>query len=193
MPFTITGATAGAASTTGNWATFSYTVTATSNTTIMITGDYLTYTATPNTIHALPLSEPSEDELAERIRRDREWQARERERDARRRTAAEAAEQLLLSALNAEQAASYRANKIFEVVGSHGGRYRINYGTAGNVDALTPNGVFIGALCCHPQGGLPTPDVMLAQMLHLATDEPGFLRTANVHRGHRPAIGAVAA
>jgi hypothetical protein len=148
-----------------------------------------TYYATP-TITPPEATQEERDAWAAEQERLREQCRRQ---DQERVTAREHAEALLLSVLDEVQAASYRQTQGFEVVGSHGGRYRINWGTAGNVYALAPDGDFVGALCCHPCGGLPVPDVMLAQALHLMSDEPDFVRTANVHRGHRPAIGAVAA
>ena len=45
----------------------------------------------------------------------------------------------------------------------------------------------------HGQGYLPNPDVALAQMLALVTDEEHFVRTANVHRGRRPNLALVRA
>jgi hypothetical protein len=43
--------------------------------------------------------------------------------------------------------------------------------------------------CAHPPGGLPDADAHLAQMLHLITDEDGFMRVANRHY-QRPAAQA---
>ncbi len=39
-----------------------------------------------------------------------------------------------------------------------------------------------------PSSWLPTNDVVAAQLLALMTDEPGFLRVANVHAGERPPV-----
>lgn len=97
--------------------------------------------------------------------------------------------------LTPDQWASFERDRTFQVVGSAGGLYRLRYGVAGNVDWLEGGGLddAAGVLCAHPRAVdedgyyLPTPDVLLAQMLALVTDEPGFVRVANVHRGRRPA------
>lgn len=93
----------------------------------------------------------------------------------------------------------YEADRVFEVIGSRGGRYRIRPGHMANVDALDPvTGEVTGRLCAHPDlwdghGTLPDPDIALGQLLHLTTDEPGFCRLANVHGGRRPAVAELAA
>jgi hypothetical protein len=103
-----------------------------------------------------------------------------------------------LSLLSPEQQASYERDQAFVVIGSAGGIYRIRPGSAGNVDWIDPANSgheVAGVLCAHPQlwtpdGSLPDPDVALAQMLALTTDEAGFVATANVHRGRRPLVAA---
>jgi hypothetical protein len=106
---------------------------------------------------------------------------------------------LLLSVLDETQAAQYQADRTFEVIGSHGGLYRIRPGIMANVDALHPETrEFIGRLCAHPRerdanGYLPDQDLALGQLLDLTSDEPGFCRTANVHGGRRPEVAALAA
>lgn len=104
--------------------------------------------------------------------------------------------ELLLSLLSPEQRASYERDRSFTVIGSAGGIYRIRPGVMGNVDWIDPANSgreIAGVLCAHPQlwtsdGSLPDPDVALAQMLALTTDEADFVATANVHRGRRPII-----
>jgi len=124
---------------------------------------------------------------------------RQEEHEARLVVVNERATQLLLSVLDEVQAAQYRADRTFEVIGSHGGRYRIRPGTMANVDALDPvTGAVTGRLCAHPRewdgnGRLPDPDLALGQLLDLTTDEPGFCRTANLHGGRRPEVAALAA
>ena len=136
--------------------------------------------------------EAAADEVARRER----LQA-EREERTRSRTAAIArGEELLLSMLDENQREAYRQDDMFAVIGSCGAVYRIHRGVAGNIEWIKPDGTRGGLLCAHPtmhDGWLPTPDVMLAQMLALIHDEPGFLRVANVHAGQRPPILAVAA
>lgn len=104
------------------------------------------------------------------------------------------AEKLLRSMLTADQKAMLTAHGYFEVFGSAGNLYRINWGTAGNVDHIDHDGRRAAVLCAHPdmrEQWLPTADVMLAQMLALMTDEPAFIRKANVHAGRRPNIDNV--
>lgn len=118
-------------------------------------------------------------------------------RQAGRAVAIARATDLLLMLLDPVQRVAYEADRAFEVVGSHGGLYRIRPGSVGNVDVLDAvTREVTGRLCAHPSmvdGHLPDPDVAVAQLLHLTTDEPRFCRTANVHRGRRPGIAALAA
>lgn len=125
--------------------------------------------------------QPTEEELREhreRIRRNaRELEEADEEADAR-------AEALLLSFLSEEQQRNYRDGQWFEVVGSAGGRYRIRQGMVGNIDWLDEDGAAAGSLCCHPVYSLPHPDIMLAQMLALITDEKAFVRLAHRYYGY---------
>jgi hypothetical protein len=136
-------------------------------------------------------------ERLERRRIEREVEAEARR--TRRAQAVDRSAELLLVILSAEQRMRYEAERVFEVIGSHGGRYRIRPGSMANVDALDPvTGEVTGRLCAHPQiwdghGSLPDPDIALGQLLHLTTDEPGFCRLANVHGGRRPEVAALAA
>jgi len=143
--------------------------------------------------------EPTGEERAVRAEARRVARRAEEERRQARATVNDRAAALLLSVLDEVQAAQYRADQTFEVIGSHGGLYRIRPGTMANVDALDPvTREFIGRLCAHPRewdgnGRLPDPDLALGQLLDLTTDEPGFCRTANVHGGRRPDVAAPAA
>lgn len=105
-------------------------------------------------------------------------------------TARSRSEETLLSFLDEQQRADYLATGAFDVTGSAGGRYRIRKGSSGNVVYLDPvTHLRIGTLCAHPsmnEQWLPDPDVALAQMLALMTDEPNFCGIANVHWGVRP-------
>lgn len=101
------------------------------------------------------------------------------------------AESLLLEMLSQSQRERYQLLGEFEVMGSAGTLYRIKRGVSGNIEWVKPDGVVGGRLCAHPtmrDGWLPTEDVVLAQFLALTTDEPAFLRLANVHAGSRPPI-----
>lgn len=134
-----------------------------------------------------PVSGPTLEEIAAR-------EAEHKRRQLAQARATERATVVLMSFLTPAQQASYERDKSFRVVGSAGGVYRIRYGSAGNVDWFAPGAVDrpTGILCAHPDlwdGGdyLPTPASMLAQALALITDEPGFVRDANIHWGERPA------
>jgi len=93
------------------------------------------------------------------------------------------AEELLLSLLSEEQAATYAEHGWFEVRGSSGRRWRVrNRGQSGNVDLMPEIGEERDAsFCAHPPGWLPDADAHVAQMLALVTDDEAFVRTANVH------------
>jgi hypothetical protein len=131
-----------------------------------------------------------EEEERRRLRqeeRQRDYEEYERGRQA----AHDRAETLLISLLNETQRRTYEEHEWFEVVGSAGNLYRIHRGNSGNIHWLQ-DGEVAGRLCAHPSfnhGYLPDPDVALAQMLALRTDEPGFIEMANVHRGNRPFFG----
>lgn len=116
------------------------------------------------------------------------------ERQRARVAAVSRAEELLLTMLTVDQAADReRGRDGFLVMGSAGGVYRIRPGTAGNVDWIQADGTVGGTLCAHPtmdHHWLPEPDVHLAQLLALTTDEAAFVRVANVHRGRRPVLVA---
>lgn len=125
----------------------------------------------------------TQEQRAERERHQAEMtRARELHRQVRE-VARTRAEELLLSLLTDEQAASYRDKGWFEVRGSKGGRWRIrNRGQSGNVDLMPEIGEEREATyCAHPPGQLPDADAYVAQMLHLVTDEEGFMKVANEH------------
>lgn len=84
---------------------------------------------------------------------------------------------LLLRCLTAPQRAEFERSHAFRVRGGSGQQYRITYGTAGNVEVLSPTGAVARRLCAGPVG-VPTAAVMLAQKLMLETRESEFLRIA---------------
>lgn len=129
--------------------------------------------------------EETREQQRERQAREREQAAARTAYQAERAVARARAEELLLSLLTDEQAASYTEHGWFEVRGSRGGRWRIRKrGQAGNVDLMPEIGeIRQASFCCHPPGGLPDADAHVAQMLHLVTDEDGFRETANVTHG----------
>lgn len=120
--------------------------------------------------------------------------------------AAERATLLLESILTAEQMASYRQSRFFELVGSSGRHWRLHHGTSGNVRQLV-QGREVAALCAHPKlrdhgaeerglvvSYLPTQDCLIGQVLHLRNDDEAYIATANVHWGElHPASLDVAA
>jgi len=114
-----------------------------------------------------------------RLAQEAQWAAERAECDK----ASERAEELLLSLLSEEQAATYREHGWFEVRGSSGRRWRIrNRGQSGNVDLMPEIGdVRQATYCAHPPGRLPHADAHVAQMLALVTDDEAFERTANRH------------
>lgn len=99
---------------------------------------------------------------------------------AKREAAESAARTLLLQNLDQAQAAEFTKSRQFEVISRDGARrYRVEYGTAGNVKLLNGEGKPVSKFCIHPQVLCPTEDVMLAQKLLLDADEEEFLRIAN--------------
>lgn len=149
---------------------------------------------TMDDVYATPM-QPVSDEDIERAQIERDADLEQRRQAAREAAAAheaaeERARELLLSLLPEDQKDPYRLTGVFEIIGSHGTRYRIRRGVAGNIDWLDADGHVGGNLCCHaPQGGgdrwIPTADVMVGQLLALKTDEPAFLRVAN---GRKPPL-----
>ena len=90
--------------------------------------------------------------------------------------------ELLLQHLSPAQRTEFKRSKAFRVCGQSGQQYRITYGNAGNVEALTPAGAVSRRLCAGPLE-LPIPAVMLAQKLMLETQESEFLRIAALGPG----------
>ncbi len=133
------------------------------------------------------------DQRAERERRAEQRRAEAAGQRRQHEAAVARAEELLTALLSDEQAVSRRDRGWFAVRGSRSGRtYRIHStGTAGNVDRLGADGRREMTFCAHPPG-VPAPDVHLAQMLSLATDEDGFLRVANSHAVRAEPVQAAA-
>jgi hypothetical protein len=127
----------------------------------------------------------SQEDRAERERRREESRARAEK-------AQERALATLRSVVTAEQWEQWEQHNAIDVVGSKGTRYRIREGREGNVYQLDDQGELVFSWCAAPDGEvrdkdgevagyLPTPDIVLGQLLALITDEPGFLRTANLY------------
>jgi hypothetical protein len=91
--------------------------------------------------------------------------------------------------LSPDQRAQFDWNASIDVKGSSGRRYRIYRATISNVMELDDNGIGLRGWCFGPEGdaGRWTGDVMLTQMLALATDEEAALRRANLWWGRPPA------
>lgn len=137
---------------------------------------------------------PTADERAHARQTQEDLRRESRERAVVREAATVVAEELLSSVLTEDQRQSWRLNGYFEVIGSHGTLYRLHRGVSGNVEWVRPDGEVGGRLCAHPsmrEKWLPTPDVLLAQMLALSTNERAWLAHANVHRGNRPQLVGV--
>jgi len=146
--------------------------------------------------------EPEPDDVrARRLERQRQMEQRQAADRERRATATARARETLFRFLTPAQREQYESTGRFEVIGSAGGRYSIGPGSQGNVHWLDDDGTFLGELCAHPteladaahpheeyryRRMIPEPDVHLAQMLHLLTDERGWVDTANVHSGRGP-------
>lgn len=125
---------------------------------------------------------------ADREARERHDQAmalaREVERQEKAEEAKKRARKLLVEHLNPAQRLTLEQAGYFDVqVGKK--TYRIRNGTHGNV-RLLEKGVEKISYCIQPPG-VPEGDAMLAQKLHLETNEAGFLAVANA----RPLAAAV--
>lgn len=97
---------------------------------------------------------------------------------------------ILCEHLTREQIEGLLYRNWFEVVGSEGGRYQIDYGHAINVRGLNAQGEVMRTYCAHPQDAAEIPDCdsMLVQKLMLESDESGFKRVANAHRADATAL-----
>jgi hypothetical protein len=114
------------------------------------------------------------------------WERGRAERKAVYEAACTKAEKLLFDHLTEEEKTDLANEGHFHVLGSRGGLFRIQRGWAGNVKLLDIHTKEqIATLCVHPrgcgEGGIPDPDVMLAQKLMIMTNEDHFLDLANVH------------
>ena len=87
--------------------------------------------------------------------------------------------QLLYQHLTDEQKTMLENENKFLVVSHKGNIYEIRRGRHMNVFRLGLEGKPVEKLCCLPGGGVPEGDVMLAQMLHLMTNEDRFRKKAN--------------
>jgi len=88
------------------------------------------------------------------------------------------ARELLVSCLDAEQAAEFAQQRQFHVTASSGRRYCIKHGRAGNVSSRGADNR-LTSYCIHDLVGLPAEDTMLAQKLMIELEEDAFLLKAN--------------
>ena len=138
--------------------------------------------------HYMPPTEPSRAAAyaaeaarqAERLRLEEEDRPRREAADAR-------AKALLVAHLSREQAEEYQTPhptglRRFHLVTPAGRRYRVERGIHGNIVELDEAGGEVARLCCQCAVKMPPEDHMLAQVLHLRTDEDGFRKVANITR-----------
>lgn len=156
----------------------------TSNATTM-TGaawDYWVTTAlgTTNTLTGTYRPDPlTEDQLRQQRAQWEERQARER---ADREEAVKRAETLLHGALTRHQRQMLKSRRRFYVRSQHGRRYEIERGHHANVYEVDRRGRRLARLCIYTTGGTPEGDCMLAQKLHLQSNEDEFRRVAHITR-----------
>jgi hypothetical protein len=105
---------------------------------------------------------------------------RQRARFAHEKEVQERARELLMSLLSPEQARDLIERGHFFVHGRDA-RYRIRQGRSANVDVIDRSGIVKHRLCVHPAALVPDFDQMAAQLLHIITDEEGFVNKANRH------------
>jgi hypothetical protein len=87
---------------------------------------------------------------------------------------------LLTQNLSAPQRRQYETCGHFDVIGGRtGATYRIEYSRQLNVQQLDQSGACVRLLCFMPKGGLPVPDMMLAQKLALELFEDEAIAVAN--------------
>lgn len=125
---------------------------------------------------------PTQAELrADEERRER-FRAAEAKRVAQLDGANRRAEDLLRRHLTDEQRKDLDSKRCFylESIARDGTRrrYRIDYGTHGNIKLLDEKGSIKGTYCVQPLN-VPVADSMLAQKLWIEGDEEGFKRAAN--------------
>ncbi len=175
----------------------SYTAANATDTSSVVWGNWATTAATTSDttrrVHK-PRYKPVEltpEQVAEADRLQVELAARQEEErkrlkaEADKRAAEEAAadkraEELLLSALDAEQKAEYARDQSFHVRAPRTGRrYRIRRGWAGHVERVEGNNR-LERLCIHPVSRVPLPDNQLIAKLMIESDEESFRKTANI-------------
>lgn len=143
----------------------------------------ISVTVPPRRQLALPRRESAEEREA-RVQREllrhQEDQRREEERRTELELARVEASNLLDSILSDIQRQTLEKEDWFLVVGKSGNIYRIRRGRVGNIDLLSPEGQILRRYCVHPQGHLPNADDLVAQKLHLESNDDHLMEVANV-------------
>lgn len=89
------------------------------------------------------------------------------------------ARQLLYEFLDDTQKEMLEKYEYFLVLGKSGKLYRLRPGRVGNIDQIGLDGCVETRWCVHPDTKLPSCDDLVAQLLHLRTDDEKLLRVAN--------------
>lgn len=123
----------------------------------------------------VPVPQLSEEEIQARLLRQQrereEWERRRLESELKMKEARIEASALLDSILNDIQRRSLEEEDWFLVIGRSGAIYRLRRGRVGNIDLISPDGKLLRSYCVHPGERLPNPDDLVAQKLHLETND----------------------
>ena len=121
-----------------------------------------------------------ENELQGRRERESARRAEEERRKQNEALANKRSLAILSHHLTDEQRQEYIIKRLFHFEAKSGRVYRLQEGTHGNVFAVE-NGKDVERFCIQPSDSrLPKPDVVLAQLLMLKTNEEEFRRIANI-------------
>ena len=120
----------------------------------------------------------------ERARRIAARQQRFQEEHDRLAAARVQATELLESILNEVQRQSIKEEDWFLVIGKSGNIYRLRRGRVGNIDLVSPKGEVLKSFCVHPGVHVPNADDLVAQKLHLESDDKHLIANANVHNSY---------
>lgn len=167
--------------TTGIWCDWNQTTAATTNaaTTINVWQNWA-QTGSYTIVRQAPYVAPVETAEQKAIREEQQKRYREEqaERERQRKLAAEKAEKLLKDWLDEQQLKEFEKERQFHVISAEGKRFRLKFGTHGNVEELDERGKAVARYCIQPDA-VPTGDAVLAQKLMLETDEKAFRKIAN--------------
>lgn len=127
----------------------------------------------------------SEEEREARVQRELIRTEERKKKERIRKLASIEAKSLLDSVLTEVQRECFKKENWFLVIGKSGDIYRINRGFVGNVDLLDPTGKLLRSFCMHINTRFPMEDNLVAQKLHLETDDKHFVENANVFRKYK--------